>query len=754
MKISTEKGVLDLNSDFSIQIDNKSPIINDEASQSVPVTVPATHNNARITGFPFRPDLAGVPMGGDAACIVQDGFYKRTGQMHVVSASAKDGITINIGFDNAEAYAKWKNSYMQELPGLPVTEFESVDSAISFIESLIANPGSSQDLAVFQVLVTSKVKDGTDYSEYLNKMESDENGYFLVKDARTVDILIDDNPVSTSLPKGYGCTPFLYVGKVLEMLFGQLGYTITSNPFRENPELARLVVLNNTADAIVTGTLYYKDLLPTISVEEFLDSLFVRFGMVYQLFNDNRTVRIELLRDIVNADPQIDLTEFKTQYPMMTFTDKKQVKITVGHSFFSDATERFEDYRKGQGQLSSCKKNDGNFVPTSMFIELRTGNIYKWDSLNSRYTGQPAGFFNWDRQTVEVEPQDLNSVDEAVPMSMYDNVPTPNYLAGYAHRHTYLRSSGETVNESADSSTPLAFLLALPMVTRHLTSTDTDVKILGGTVMPYDADGEKVQIDGTDFSFSLLLVFSDGIFGSFWQKYDAILRHAANELETEVRLPAKDLMDINMLFPFLFEGQKLLPDTLTFSLPGRGAVSASVKMRTTKLVGNFNLVEEQGLISAVDGGGGEINPETSLAWQEDENMRGEAAQALIDAKLEDYPDWQNAVKGTDSNGNECWVYYQVYGQVSYIDWESYTNPQNDTYLKDNPPSEAGDTTSRMYYAKVYYIISGRKMTCGFDIEGYYDQITPDSRYFHEDSQVYDQYEEETSYWVTFKAAEV
>ena len=112
MKILTEKGVLDLTEDFSIQIDNKSPINNDQASQSVPVTVPATPNNARITDFPFRPDLAVVPMGGDAPCVVQDESYRRTGQMHVVSASKKDGITINIGFDNAEAYAKWKNSYM------------------------------------------------------------------------------------------------------------------------------------------------------------------------------------------------------------------------------------------------------------------------------------------------------------------------------------------------------------------------------------------------------------------------------------------------------------------------------------------------------------------------------------------------------------------------------------------------------------------------------------------------------------------
>lgn len=52
LKIKTNKGYLDLGGDFTVQIDEKSPVMNDRGSQTVPVTVPVTANNAGITGLP------------------------------------------------------------------------------------------------------------------------------------------------------------------------------------------------------------------------------------------------------------------------------------------------------------------------------------------------------------------------------------------------------------------------------------------------------------------------------------------------------------------------------------------------------------------------------------------------------------------------------------------------------------------------------------------------------------------------------
>ena len=57
LKIKTNKGYLDLGGDFTVQIDEKSPVMNDRGSQTVPVTVPCTANNAKIKGFAHRLDM-------------------------------------------------------------------------------------------------------------------------------------------------------------------------------------------------------------------------------------------------------------------------------------------------------------------------------------------------------------------------------------------------------------------------------------------------------------------------------------------------------------------------------------------------------------------------------------------------------------------------------------------------------------------------------------------------------------------------
>lgn len=750
MKILTEKGALDLTEDFSIQIDNKSPISNDLASQSVPVTVPATPNNAKITGFPFRPDLADEPMGGDAPCVVQDGSYRRTGQMHVVSASRKEGITINIGFDNAEAYAKWKNSYMQDLPNLPVIDYGMASSAAATLERLMADPGSSQDMAVFPVQVSEKSKDNVYYREFLNQIEENNGSYHLVYQSRTVSVLYNDTPVNTTLPVGYGCTAFLFVGRVLEVLFENLGYQISKNPFRDDPELARIVVLNNTADAIVTGKLHYADMLPSISVEEFLNALYVRFGMIYQLDNDTKTVRIDLIRDILNSEPQINISDFKTAFPMVTFTEKKQIKLTQGNTFASDVkAERYEDFRKGQGTLNSCKVNDNSFIPTSMFIELRTGRISKWDADNQFYNGQSASFFRWDRQTKGVTAEDLVSVDEAVEMRVWDGAPMPKYMAGYAHRHTYIRSSNDSVKDKEDTDTPLVFLLALPVTSRQMAVANGSVPVLAGTIMPYDASGNRIQINGKDFSFTLLMTFADGIFATFWQKYDAILRHSANEIETEVRMPAHRLMNINMLDPFMYEGQRLLPDTVSFSLPGKGDIKAAVKMRTMNLVGQFNLGEEQGLISAEDGGGGgEVIPETSYAWRQVSSSLYDEYENLIEDYRSGYP--RQWTMGKDRFGNDCWIKYDVEVQHQGIDTYNYENPDTDIYLKDNPPTSLEQQHLFLPYdAGCWFGFYGKRY------KSYNLMVEPPSSDFGlEYDYVTDSYWDEIHYTVEFEPVEV
>ena len=71
-------------------------------------------------------------------------------------------------------------------------------------------------------------------------------------------------------------TAFLYVWRVLELVFSEFGYTITENPFKTDKELSNLVILNNAADCCVKGKLSYADLMPDCTVEEFLNAIHIK----------------------------------------------------------------------------------------------------------------------------------------------------------------------------------------------------------------------------------------------------------------------------------------------------------------------------------------------------------------------------------------------------------------------------------------------------------------------------------------------
>lgn len=240
--------------------------------------------------------------------------YKRTGKINIVSAGRTEGITLNIGFDNSEAYSAWKAKKLNSIT-LPSISGGTVSGLMSSINWFFTD--SHEDFAIFQIVVKNDSKDGTYYPQYINRITLDSNGeYALCYQARTETLLINDTPTETSLPEGYGVAPFLYVHRVLDFIFSEFGYTITENPFKTDKELSSLVILNNAADCCVTGILNYADLMPDCTIEDFLNALYVRFGLVYNVSSDTKTATLRLIRDIMEDEPAVDLSRNLTAEPL------------------------------------------------------------------------------------------------------------------------------------------------------------------------------------------------------------------------------------------------------------------------------------------------------------------------------------------------------------------------------------------------------------------------------------------------------
>ena len=125
----------------------------------------------------------------------------------------------------------------------------------------------------------------------------------------------------------------------------------------------------------------------------------------------------------------------------------------------------------------------------------------------------------------------------------------PYYLAGYVHRYTYLKTSSDDEEDSEKEETPLSFAFAF---TKAVTES-TDYSF--GSILPYAPDGGEITLkDGSKHTISLLFQFEDGLFAKFWQKYDAVLRHSFNQVDTNTLLPVHQLMKMDVLTPVALRG--------------------------------------------------------------------------------------------------------------------------------------------------------------------------------------------------------
>ena len=685
LKIKTNKGYLDLGGDFTVQIDEKSPVMNDRGSQTVPVTVPVTANNAGITGFAHRLDMGVKPMNEDQTCTVLDGVYKRTGKINIVSAGRTEGITLNIGFDNSEAYSAWKAKKLNSIT-LPSISGATVSGLMSSINWFFTD--SHEDFAIFQIVVKNDSKDGTYYPQYINRITLDSNGeYALCYQARTETLLINDTPTETSLPEGYGVAPFLYVHRVLDFIFSEFGYTITENPFKTDKELSSLVILNNAADCCVTGTLNYADLMPDCTIEDFLNALYVRFGLVYNVSSDTKTATLRLIRDIVDDVPDIDLSRSLTDEPLITYETARQMKLSAKTSFTGAApsVERFEDYLKDQ-EVARLARVDVSQRVIHLNYEETTGRWFKWDEDNKRLTYSSSSFFSWDRKSDSIEDNELTSDDECVPMDFAPNdILSPQYLADYVHRYTYLKTSSNNDDEDSEKvETPLSFVFAF--------TSSQNSKYPFGSVLPYTSEGEEVILkDGSKHTISLLFQYKNGLFINFWKKYDAIIRHSFNQVEANTLLPVHQLMSMDILTPVALRGQYLLFDGLSYSLPANKIVPVDLTLRTLRLIAPYNLDEEHFI---KDFGS------TLYVWKLVRNTQAEVQENKKQEVL-------NYLKGLG---------FTIENERYWTITDGFINPGTDDYIIENPPTSENDTLTRDYQfqlrVNINYIQNDPEATTG------------------------------------------
>ncbi len=330
-------------------IEDTNPVFNDRGSQSVPATVPTTRKNTRLLKAPHRIDTAADPTGAHRTAQVVCGAYIRSGVINITEAAQQEGTTFNVGFDNSTAYIKWKAKKLPETATDKAYFWRNYGTATLNEElmRIYSNPDPEADpLAIFPLAINNEtVTDGykKTYWEILNLTGL--NGF---EQPASVNRVIDGVVTSVRIPDYYCVSPFVRVWRVLELIFEDLDLKILSNPFKSG-ELAKLVVLNNAADTCCYQTVHYEELLPDCTVEEFLNALWVRFGLVYNINDNAGTVELRLLKDIIRAGARFDVDPLVAGPDKIIYNDRQYIKLSAKTSIegAAPANERFEDFARG-----------------------------------------------------------------------------------------------------------------------------------------------------------------------------------------------------------------------------------------------------------------------------------------------------------------------------------------------------------------------------------------------------------------------
>lgn len=399
MKIKTAGESLDLSSGFSIEIEDTNPIWNEYGSQSVPATVPATPRNCFLLDFPVRIDAGRHPNNPEREVCVVDGAYIRNGKMNVTEASIEEGIMFSIGFDNSTAYVDWEKKQINKLPNLPTyfpTAYLSPDlpRLIKEMRRIYRSARSDSDpFAVFPICVNNPKPNSTDFDETYPELFNVPTEAAMDQ-MTTVNRVIDGVITEVKVPEGYCLSPFVRVWRVLEVVFSSLGMSLDGNPFKEDKELSRLVVLNNCADACCLGYVKYSDILPDCTVGEFLKALWTRFGLVYTINFDKRVASLRLIKDIIKEPAALDLLPLSTTREKIVYNSPEYIKLSAKTSIDGAAppADRWEDFIKGIN-----------------LDRIRTGSdLIHWtkDDTDSCWSGEDGGYWEMEDPDPDYEEPD------------------------------------------------------------------------------------------------------------------------------------------------------------------------------------------------------------------------------------------------------------------------------------------------------------------------------------------------------------
>lgn len=620
MKITNlDKGkAYQLGEGAKLEVERTNPFFNDYGETTTPLDIPASDYNRMILGYP---DTFGLREKMVAANVsIEDGEYFAQCRQIVLSAQHKGNISSSFYINDGSFYSKIQNVKLKSIfkdemiPGC-----STIDECISFCRSLIG--GKNENYDIFPVLLTDDSGKDTDYDYKIlngwgNQQKLPDAKYWRFKNTGGYEYVAAPdaydfvtcagksnrfqgefnrteyvNEIPVSLTRGYYISPFIRANYVLKRVFKYFGYDLQENFFTRTEPFTKMVLVNNVIDVMVNGHIRIEDLLPDVSVSDFLSVFRKKFLCEFISDEGTHQASIIFLKDAVGSAPVADLTRQMTEEPTLSYktaSDYKRVVLRAKHQADSDAEDSYDDLK------DMLAKNTGAYfdkVDGCFYKDGYSGNYHVKSKIGEGSQSYDTGEEDTDTQDIEIpemipETRTLKYRQSADDDTISREMGRFLYIGSYATLNSSMKVATEDNSESSEEAVTTPVMLAFPYV-----STDG---MPCGTVTAYDIHYEYDNRFGPPshaseeslyrkiFDYALVYNGDDGIFEKFYRQYDLLLRNSLQELKVKLLLTQSQKQNLPSHAKVVIRGVSFFFNKLKFTLGGKSEPTES-ELRTIAL---------------------------------------------------------------------------------------------------------------------------------------------------------------------------
>lgn len=563
-----------LSPDTEIPLTLMSPILNDEGSYGVGVSLPGTTNNLAAIGYPNSDSHTSRPI-VEAECTIQLGVISLQGKSTIISAS-REGIEMDVILQEGSFYDDLDQIQLSDIVTKTVhfpSVDQSVDCFVKLEESVTTDNG---EYTAFEVCTLYEENDQGTTLRIKNKAINSNGGFGTIKDHASFD----------------GYSPFLYLHYVLSCVFSHYGLSFT-NPFASG-ELRKIVLLNNLVDGMSQYTIDYSYLVPDCTALELIKCIEDKFGCRFVVDWSKRIMQCIFLRDIHKSSRQLDWSNKLKNSLTPNFEPTQKLRLDSGTSL-DKASPAFADWRQWL-KSASDEATDYAVLPVGgeKIYYLKTQGVFGRNKKGVQGVGitnnidiKSSANFAYASEGTEEEIE-ITTDDECITMvnARYDDMSTmiryeeqfPYFPAEEKRKIKAFNAESSETEEESNAECPICFCFAYGKTWKGL-----GFKPSGS---PYNAYTSYSLSGGASYhegSLSLEWISSRGLYNHYYKEHDSFIRFANKTYVGEFLLTQQDISNLEWNRKVMVKNQPYLIESIEITLTPHGIRTDNVTLKSCRL---------------------------------------------------------------------------------------------------------------------------------------------------------------------------